>query len=301
MRLAVEYRLIGEPSRDSSTSVGSLTTHTSLLPVARGPCRRVVRRFQNLTDRCRAGVSADTAATMTRTATVTMYGTERTFCPKSKSDMSTKDVPEESTSRPCNGDDPACSDGDAAVSSGPRGLAAAGDLKLAEDRRDVVVGGLRRDVEAGGDLGVREVLFEQGEHLELAGREPDGVVQRRRTPAARDVRHASVAKLLTQPSRDRVGADAVEDVEAASHRIRVLGLHQRDCLVEHRVEALPLGGRLRMAGGELETVWQRRLEVVGRKVGVEAAQPDGQVSAGPLEPDPVESAQERRGLVDARV
>src|SRR3954447_4664258 len=57
-----------------------------------------------------------------------------------------------------------------AASGGLTGsLSAAAHAELAQDRRDVMVDGLLRHVEAAGDLGVRRTVAQQLEDLDLAG------------------------------------------------------------------------------------------------------------------------------------
>src|SRR4051794_39911437 len=52
------------------------------------------------------------------------------------------------------------------------GLAAAGHVELAQDRRDVVGDGLLREEEPGCDVRVAQTLGDVGEDLELPGRHP---------------------------------------------------------------------------------------------------------------------------------
>src|SRR5215203_1750785 len=51
------------------------------------------------------------------------------------------------------------------------GFGPGADAELREDAAHVVLGGLRRDEEAAADLGVRQALAEEGEHLALPRRE----------------------------------------------------------------------------------------------------------------------------------
>src|SRR5215208_7881391 len=102
----------------------------------------------------------------------------------------------------CSGTGPAigcgsrCSTGELPMFSGPpasdeqpepaggiSGIAAVADAELREDRGDVMIGGLRRDEEPLGQLGVREPFPEEGEDLELPCRQARGVRPRRRAAA----------------------------------------------------------------------------------------------------------------------
>jgi hypothetical protein len=66
--------------------------------------------------------------------------------------------------------------------------------KLAQDRRHVMLDRPSRENEAVGDLGVREALAEEGEHLEFSSGEMGRVAAGRRPRPARKPAHAVLAE-----------------------------------------------------------------------------------------------------------
>jgi hypothetical protein len=118
---------------------------------------------------------------------------------------------------------------------GERGrLAPVRHPELAEDVRDVVLGGLGADHELGGDLPVREAEGEERQHLGLAAREPQV------DACTRD----GLAKLVLRVERPRAGAALVgkqgEDGgqrigEAVEQRLDAVGVGAA------RVEEEPVG------------------------------------------------------------
>jgi len=79
-----------------------------------------------------------------------------------------------------------------------RGLRAAPDAQLAQDRRDVVSDGSLGQHQPSSHLGVSETLGHEPEHLELARREVRRICLRRRPQPTRHPTYAA----LTQPARD---------------------------------------------------------------------------------------------------
>ena len=188
----------------------------------------------------------------------------------------------------------------------PHGVAAAGDLQLRQQRRDVVVDGLGRDEQPLGDLGVGRSVGEQAQDLDLAAGEPGGVGQRRLAPARRDRRRRRCAAGPGGPwpprRRRRAGragrarpaccsaVPASTSASAWSYGADSCA-HSSAAAVEAPVEleSVRLGDSV-------------RLDVhrgSGAKVGVEPAQPRRELAAGPLQADARRRGEQRAALARA--
>src|SRR3954452_1012672 len=87
------------------------------------------------------------------------------------------------------------------------GLAARGDPELAQDGGDVVGGRLLGHEEAARDLAVAQPLGHERYDLELARRQPGGVLARGGPRPAADVARAALAKRARDAAGGRVGAE----------------------------------------------------------------------------------------------
>ena len=100
--------------------------------------------------------------------------------------------------------------GDPEAAGGRGGLAARPDAQLGQQRRDVVLDGLGRQRQPGGDLGVAEPLGEQAEHLDLPAGEAGRVGGRGPGRAAGDVPVAALPEPAAQPLGRLPGSETVQ-------------------------------------------------------------------------------------------
>ena len=89
------------------------------------------------------------------------------------------------------------------------GLATGSRVEFAQDRRDMVVDGLRRDKKLLGDLGVGKAFGEEAQHVHLAAGQASGIALRRLARFGR--REALGPHGFAQGSRGTVRAEAPED------------------------------------------------------------------------------------------
>src|SRR4051794_32465045 len=124
-------------------------------------------------------------------------------------------------------------------------LAACLHLELPEDRGDVVVDGALGDDEPLGDLGVPQPLGDEGEDLELARREPGGVLLRRGPRPAREATGAALAEPAGQDRRSGAGAELLELVERLPERLLRAGVGEGERGLVRAAELPPVVGSAR--------------------------------------------------------
>src|SRR2546426_2762667 len=112
--------------------------------------------------------------------------------------------------------------------SEPRGLGACltagAHAELPEDRRDVVANRLLGEEEAFGDVCVAESLRHQFEDLELAGRQPGGILPRRGTGPPRQPTRTALAQAPRDDPRSRPRSPSGQLIQRPAQMIGVVGI-----------------------------------------------------------------------------
>ena len=170
-----------------------------------------------------------------------------------------------------------------ALAGGIRSLTPRRDTHPRHDRGHVMLGGLRRDAETPGDLGVAEPLDEQCKDLRLP------LCQSRRAGtclgnrSAGNGAHTARAQLATQSRRCRCSACFVEERERLA-LARLIAPRQRDRLLVEATQFGPRRSRLTPGPGEVRTVGssQPAGDLPGhRRRFTECGQPKGRIGQIP--------------------
>ena len=116
----------------------------------------------------------------------------------------------------------------------------------------MVIHGLRRDVEAGGDLRVLEV--EERDHVELTRGQPGRIAAGGRTRAAADAAGPALAQPPRHVASGRHGSEALEFHERSAQRVLVVTLRQCQRRLIGTAQLAPLLGRATPVAPDLSRV-----------------------------------------------
>jgi len=85
--------------------------------------------------------------------------------------------------------------------------------QLGEHRRDMMIHGLGRQIQACGDLGIGQVFRQEAQDVQLASREAEGIAACRGAWSTRDLVPASRAHVLSQVGGSRLRAKPIKNGE----------------------------------------------------------------------------------------
>src|SRR5882724_9341125 len=116
------------------------------------------------------------------------------------------------------------------------------NAQLVENGRHVVIDGLGRDKQAGGDLAIGQAERERVEDLLLAGGEIEGMLAARGARPPRDCAHAQLGQSAAKAGRGRTRLQLVEGFQRRQHCLRVVALVAGQSRLVRAAKPLVLGG-----------------------------------------------------------